>query len=118
MFKSIRFVLPAVLLLSAAALSAETVEGVLMDKMCSAKAAKEGFAAAKMHTNECALMPNCAKSGYGVVTEDGSFLKFDAAGDKQAAEALKATNKKDNITVTVDGKVSEDSIAVKSLKIT
>ena len=118
MRKHIRLLLPAALLLAAPMLHAEMVEGILMDKMCSGMVAEKGFGAAKMHTKECALMPNCAASGYGVVTEDGKFLKFDASGDKKAAEALKATSKKDNITVSVDGKVSGDTITVQSLKIT
>jgi hypothetical protein len=118
MRKHIRLLLPAALLLAAPMLRAEMVEGILMDKMCSGMVAEKGFGAAKMHTKECALMPNCAASGYGVVTEDGEFLKFDASGDKKASEALKATGKKDNITVSVDGKVSGDTITVQSLKIT
>ncbi len=78
-------------LLSTTPLAAETVEGVLMDKMCSGMVAEKGFAAAKMHTKECALMPNCSASGYGVVTEDGKFVKFNKKGDKPALEALAGT---------------------------
>ena len=110
-------VLTAALMLSMP-LAAETFEGILMDKMCSGMVAKKGFAAAKMHTKECALMPNCAESGYGVVTSDGKFLKFDDGGDKKAAKALKATDKKDNLTIKVDGKVNGDTLKVKSLKLT
>jgi hypothetical protein len=47
----------------AGALSAADVEGVLMDKMCSMKAVKEGQKAAAMqHTRQCAMMPDCEKS--------------------------------------------------------
>ncbi len=105
-------------LLSTTPLAAETVEGVLMDKMCSGMVAEKGFAAAKMHTKECALMPNCSASGYGVVTEDGKFVKFNKKGDKPALEALAGTDKKNNITVSVDGKVQGQNIDMKSLKIT
>ena len=99
-------------------LAAETVEGILMDKMCSSMVAEKGFPAAKMHTKECALMPNCVASGYGVVTPAGEFYKFDSAGDKKASETLKQTDKKDNLTVTVEGKIEGDNIKVKSLKLT
>ena len=71
-----------------APLSAEKVEGYLIDKACSAKVAKEGVDAAKTHTKDCALMPNCKDSGYGVVTADGKFLKFDKDGDRMAARML------------------------------
>ena len=104
-------------LLAVPMLQAETVNGILMDKLCSSKVAPKGFDAAKAHTKACALMPNCAASGYVVVTEAGKVLKFDAAGDEKAAAALKATSKSDNLMVTVEGTVSGDNITVQSLKI-
>jgi hypothetical protein len=42
--------------------SAADVQGVLMDKMCSMKAMKEGQQDAHAHTRDCALMPDCQKS--------------------------------------------------------
>ena len=101
----------------AGALSAAEVEGVLMDKMCSMKAVKEGQKAATMHTRQCAMMPNCEQSGYGVFTADNKYLVFDAAGNEQAIAALKASNKKDNLKVRVTGEVTGDAIKVASLKL-
>jgi hypothetical protein len=101
----------------AGALSAEEVEGVLMDKMCSLKAAKDGQKAATMHTRQCAMMPDCEKSGYGVFTADKKYLVFDSAGNEQALEALKASKKKDNLKVKVTGEVDGDTIKVASLKL-
>ncbi len=98
-------------------LGAETVKGYLIDKMCSAKVATEGVGAAKMHTKDCALMPNCKGSGYGVVTADGKFLKFDKDGDRMAAKVLGFTSSKDNIKVTVDGEVKGSSITVKAIQL-
>jgi hypothetical protein len=99
----------------AAALSAAEVEGVLMDKMCSMKAVKEGQKAATMHTRECAMMPDYEKSGYGVFTADNKYLLFDATGNEQAAAALKSSKKKDNLKVKVSGEVTGDTIKVASL---
>ncbi len=98
-------------------LAAETVDGYLIDKMCSAMVVKKGIAGAKMHTKDCALMPNCKASGYGVVTADGKYLKFDKGGDEQALKLLEGTDKKDNIKVNVNGKVDGNSITVKSVKL-
>ena len=98
-------------------LAAERVEGYLIDKMCSAKVAEQGVDAAKMHTKDCALMPNCKSGGYGVVSADGKFLKFDKDGDGMAAKMLGFTSRKDNIKVTVDGEVEGSSITVKSLQL-
>ena len=100
-----------------APLAAETVEGYLIDKMCSAKVVAEGVDAAKMHTKDCALMPSCKASGYGVVTADGKFLKFDKDGDRMAGKVLGFASGKDNIKVTVDGEVKGSSITVKSIQL-
>ncbi len=97
--------------------AAATVEGILIDNMCSMMVQKKGFGAAKMHQKSCALMPDCQKSGFGVATEAGKYYKLDDAGNKQALAALKGTDKEDNLTVTVDGSISGDTIAVKSLKL-
>ena len=116
--KRYQIVLGAVMLTcSAWVASAADVDGVLMDKMCSMKAMKDGQSAAAMHTKECALMPDCQKSGYGVFTADGRYLKFDAAGDEKAAAALQKTTKKDNLKVKVSGKVEGDTIKVTKVNI-
>lgn len=101
----------------AGVLSAAEVEGVLIDKMCSMKAVKEGQKAATMHTRQCALMPDCEKSGYGVFTADNKYLTLDAAGNEQASAALKASKKKDNLKVKVTGEINGDTIRVASLKL-
>jgi len=101
----------------AASLSAAQIEGTLIDKMCSAKALKNGQSFAASHDKMCALAPPCQKSGYGVFTSDNKFLTFDEAGNAKAVTALKATNKNDNLKVKVDGDVQGDTIKVSSLKL-
>ena len=96
---------------------AADVEGILMDKLCSGKAIKDGMKAAQGHTRECALMPDCMKSGYGVFTADNRFLTLDAAGNKQAVRALRASKQKDNLQVKVTGEVADGTIKVQSLKL-
>lgn len=96
---------------------AADVEGILLDKKCSAKIMKEGQEAAQAHTRQCALMPDCAKSGYGVLTADGKFISFDEAGNKKAIQALKASKKKDNLKATVTGEQSGETIKVASIKL-
>ena len=117
MKRLLSFVFALALLTSLPAM-AESVEGILIDNMCSGMVAKKGYAGAKMHTKECALMDNCAKSGFAVVTPDGKVLKLDDKGNEMALKALKASSKKDNLTVKVDGKKSGDSLAVSSLDLT
>ena len=60
----------------------------VVDVSCSKKVAANPDA----HTRTCALA--CVKSGFGIVTKDQGFLKFDAAGNAKIAEALKASSAK------------------------
>jgi hypothetical protein len=85
--------------------------------MCSAKALKEGQKAAAMHTRDCALMADCAGSGYGVITADGKYLTFDEAGNEKAQQALKGTKKKNNLRVQVTGDIEGDTVKVENLKL-
>ena len=108
----------------AGAASATEVKGVLMDKACSGKAEvrvlstgiEGGMIVAEAHPRECALMPACQKSGYGIFTYDNKFLAFDAAGSRKALEAIKASKKLDDLEVVVTGEIKGDTIKVESLK--
>jgi hypothetical protein len=110
----------------AAVASAAQVQGILIDQNCSSKAEvrivsgprlEGGMIVAEAHTRECALMPACQKSGYGVFTYDNKFLKFDEAGSRKALAALRASKKEDNLKVEVTGDIQGDSIKVASLKL-
>jgi Tfp pilus assembly ATPase PilU len=83
----------------------------VVDVMCSKKVAANPDA----HTRECAL--KCAGSGFGIVTEDQKFLKFDAEGNAKITEALKNSDKKDHLRVNVDGDVQGDTLKVKSVEL-
>ena len=67
------------------------------------------------HETKCALQ--CVKGGYGLITADGSYLKFDAAGNEKTHAALLATRKTDHLRATVVGDRSGDQIKVTSLVI-
>ena len=56
----------------------------LVDQKCSAKF---NPSTVDTHTRTCAL--SCASSGYGILTEDGTFLKFDTAGSQEGAGRVK-----------------------------
>jgi hypothetical protein len=124
-----RFLCVPALLAGLAALATAApvqVQGVLIDQMCSSKAdvrivsgprLEGGMIVAEAHTRQCALMPACQRSGYGVFTYDNKFLKFDAAGSRKALAALKASKKEDDLKVEVTGVVEGDMIKVASLKL-
>lgn len=78
------------------AASAETLTGHLMPFNCRMNDPAT-------HTTECALMPARKTSGYGLRLSDGTFVKFDQAGDEQAVAALKATTKKNDLKAQATG---------------
>lgn len=99
------FVAPAVAL-------AETWTNVsIVDVNCSAKVAANPDA----HTRDCALQ--CAKSGYGIVTPEGKYLKLDAEGTKRAYELLKSSDRKDHLRVTLSGALADGTIQVTAIEL-
>jgi hypothetical protein len=83
----------------------------VVDVACSKKVA----ATADAHTRDCALM--CEKSGFGIVTPDEKFLKFDADGNAKILAALNGSTKADHLRVNVSGDVQGDTIKVTSIKL-
>jgi hypothetical protein len=96
--------------------SAAEIEGVLLDQACaSGDGLKDGQKGALKHERDCALMDACAKSGFGIVTADDKYLKFDSAGNQKALALLQKTTQKDNLRMKVTGDVTGDQIAVQSI---
>lgn len=83
----------------------------VVDVNCSQKVAGNPDA----HTRECALA--CADSGYGILTADKQFLKFDADGNTMILKELKESRKADHLRVDVTGDVQGDKIKVASVKL-
>jgi hypothetical protein len=96
------------LALFSAAATAETWSGTVVDVACKGKDLAS-------HTRKCALA--CSKSGYGLVTPDGKFIKFDETGNAKALGVLKATNKEKDLKATVTGSMDGDVIKVESVSI-
>jgi hypothetical protein len=97
--------------LPAMALGATFNNVAVVDVNCSRKAAADPDA----HTRDCAL--KCASSGFGIITSDQKFLKFDTAGNSKIVEELKASNKTDHLRANVTGEVQGDTLNVKSVKL-
>ena len=109
MRKSAAFALLALTLLPVAAAAETWKDAPMVDVMCSAKAKPNPA----IHTRACALQ--CAKTGYGIFTPEGDFLKFDAQGNARAVEMLKSLKKDADIRVTVTGERNGGTIKVESL---
>lgn len=86
-------------------------KAAMVDSMCAIKVKADP----DKHTRECAIQ--CATGGYGILASDGSYLKFDQAGNERAAAILKASKAADHLRVTVTGDRKGDTIAVASLQL-
>jgi hypothetical protein len=94
------------------AAAAETWTNVsVVDTMCLEKVKADP----DKHPKACAL--KCEKGGYGVLTTDGKYLKFDAAGNEKTVAALKATKKDASLRATVVGERDGETIKVTSVAI-
>ena len=92
------------------------LKGTLMDIACSSHHATEaGYT--ESHDKKCLLMDACVKSGYSLVTADKKVLKFDAKGNDLALALIKSSDHDKDWKVSVDGKVTGDTIAVSSVKL-
>jgi len=110
----------AMILFAAISISAfaadTTVKGYLVDLSCAAEEGqKAGFGAG--HTKDCLQMPDCVKSGYGVLTDDKKVVKFDAAGNAQAKKFIAAMKKDKDIKVGVTGAVKGDTMTVSKIEL-
>lgn len=89
---------------------AETFTNVpVVDTNCSKRVAD----APDSHTRDCAL--KCASSGFGIITSDNRYLRFDKAGNQQILSQLKSSDKKDHLRVNVSGDVQGDMLKVQSV---
>jgi hypothetical protein len=112
MKKTVSFLVLLGLAAMPALAAVETYKDVsVVDVNCSKKVAADPDS----HTRACAL--KCAANGFGIVTKDKQFLKFDAEGNAKIADALKASDKKDHLRVDVSGDVQGDTLKVTSIKL-
>jgi hypothetical protein len=99
------------LLLSVTLFAAEqTWENVsVIDGMCLSKVKDNP----DKHQTNCLI--KCSDMGFGVLTSDGTYLKFDDSGNKKTLDLLEKTDKKDTIRADVTGEKNGDTIAVTSI---
>src|SRR3954471_10713603 len=90
-----------------------TVTGYLIDNACEDSA--KDAARAKGHSTSCALMDNCEKSGYSVVTDDNKRYKLSEKGEGLASQLLKNTKTTKGVKVTAEGNYNGSELDVTKL---
>lgn len=96
-----------VFLVGAAVLAAETWTGTVVDIMCKGRDLAS-------HTRECALQ--CAKGGFGLVLGDGTFVKFNEAGNARTLGQLKKLEREKDLKAKVIGARKGETIQVESIE--
>jgi hypothetical protein len=93
-----------------------TVKGYLVDIACATTDGQQpGFGA--KHSKSCLEMDDCAKSGYGILTDDKKVIHFDAAGNQQAKKFIADLKKSKDIKVNVTGAVKGDTMTVSKIEL-
>lgn len=112
-----KFILVLFAAMAVSAFAADTtVKGYLVDLACAAEdGQKAGFGL--KHTKGCLQMPDCEKSGYGVLTDDKKVIRFDSASNAQAKKFIADMQKNKDIRVNVTGNVNGDTIAVSKIEL-
>ena len=87
---------------------AETWSGTVIDVMCKGRDPVG-------HTRQCAI--GCSRSGYGLLTPDGRFLRFDEAGNAKALAVLKASKKENDLRMKINGSLDGGVIKVDSIEL-
>lgn len=112
-----KFILVLFAAMAVSAFAADTtVKGYLVDLACAAEdGQKAGFGL--KHTKGCLQMPDCEKSGYGVLTDDKKVIRFDSASNAQAKKFIADMQTNKDIRVNVTGNVNGDTIAVSKIEL-
>jgi len=107
-------------LLTAVALSAfaadTKVQGYLVDIACASEEGQRANFGAK-HSKECLQMPDCAKSGYGVLTDDKKVIKFDTASNEKAKQFIADLKKDKDIKVNVTRTINGERMTVSKIEL-
>ncbi len=105
------------LFIASGLLPAAALQGVVIDRNCAQDILKDGRQNVFRRKRECSLMQHYVRSGYGILTDDKKFFKFDDAGNRQAIRLLKNTRDKDNLKVVVNGDIQGDTVKVSAMSL-
>jgi|SRR5882724_4113127 len=87
------------------------IKGHLVDVACSVRKAHRPESLT-VHSKSCMQMPSCNGSGFGVVTEDQQFIKFDEDGNEKARKFLSETKADHDFKVVVSGSMDGDKMKI------
>jgi hypothetical protein len=114
-----RLTLPAFCLLLAMAclVRGAEIQGLVIDSNCADDILKHGHQIILKQRRDCSLRKHYIRDGYGIVTDDKKFFRFDDAGNQKTIQLLKNTHDKDDLKVIVIGDIEGDTIKVSDMSL-
>jgi hypothetical protein len=104
-------------ILGAASLAADdVVKGYLMDVACSARRMQKPGPPAT-HSRGCLQVPACSDSGYGILTEEKRFIRFDEEGNQKVRKLLAETSRQSDFKISVTGTMEGDRLKVSKIEL-
>lgn len=96
--------------------SPTTLSGYVVDQKCAKGIAKKSnmMEKAAAHTRDCALMENCAASGYGIFSE-GKYYRFDEKGSATAKALLEKSKRTKEMYFKAVGQLVDGTLNIASL---
>jgi hypothetical protein len=97
----------------------KVVKGYLLDVACYDRLKPKGHlaVASGLHSRTCLQTAFCARSGYGLLSEDQHFIKFDSDSNERVGKFISSFSKETDIRVTVTGKQTGDTMAMSKIEL-
>jgi len=118
-FRKIAFVYLAALLCTLGATSFaadEVVNGYLLDVACSGRRMQKPGPPAS-HSRGCLQVPECSNSGYGILTAEKRFIRFDEQGNEKVRKLLAETSRQSDFKIAVTGTMDGDRLKVSKIEL-
>jgi hypothetical protein len=94
----------------------DVVKGYLVDVACSARRARKPEPPTR-HSRMCMQLPDCSNSGYGILTGEQRFIRFDEEGNQKAREFLAHTSQESDFKITATGSMQGDRFKVSRIEL-
>jgi hypothetical protein len=113
----VQLAITSMVVLSTASFADEVVlKGYLVDVACSARRIRKAGPPI-VHSRMCMQMPACSESGYGLLTEDKQFIRFDEESNQKVKKLLSETSKENDFRITVTGSREGETIKISKIEL-
>ena len=94
----------------------DVVKGYLMDVACSERRMQKPGPPAT-HSRMCLQQPACSNSGYGILTAEKRFIRFDEEGNEKVRKLLAETSQQNDFKISVTGSMDGDRLKVSRIEL-